>query len=46
MCDRLMLVQQEIDINVAALKAYDAEEYEVALRTFQVWRLVSEMLTE
>jgi hypothetical protein len=31
-----MLVQQEIDINVAALKAYDAGEYDVALRTFQV----------
>jgi hypothetical protein len=35
-----MLVQQEIDINVAALKAYDAEEYEVALRTFEVWHVV------
>ena len=33
-------MKQEIDINVAALKAYDAGEYEVALRTFEVWRLV------
>lgn len=33
-----MLVQQEIDINVAALKSYDAGEYDVALRTFQVFK--------
>ena len=44
-CGRLMLVQQEIDINVAALKAYDVGEYEVALKTFEVWPLISEMLT-
>jgi hypothetical protein len=42
---RLMLLQQEIDINVAALKAYDVGEYEVALKTFEVWGIVSEMLT-
>jgi len=29
-------MKQEIDINVAALKAYDAGEYDVALRTFGV----------
>jgi hypothetical protein len=40
-----MLVQQEIDINVAALKAYDVGEYEVALKTFEVWHLNSGLLT-
>jgi hypothetical protein len=29
-------LKQEIDVNVAALKAYDAGEYEVALKKFQV----------
>ena len=30
-------MKQEIDINVAAVKAYDAGEYDVALRMFAVW---------
>ena len=29
-------LKQEIDINVAALKAYDAGDYELALKTFEV----------
>ena len=29
-------MKQEIDINVAALKAYDAGDYRVALETFEV----------
>ena len=28
-------MKQEIDINVAALKAYDSENYELALKTFE-----------
>jgi hypothetical protein len=33
---KIVPMKQEIDINVAALKAYDAGEYEVALQTFGV----------
>jgi len=29
-------MKQEIDINVAALKAYDAGDYDLALKTFEV----------
>lgn len=32
-------MKQEIDINVAALKAYDAGDYELALKTFEVCAL-------
>jgi hypothetical protein len=33
---KIVSMKQEIDIHVAALKAYDAGEYEVALQTFGV----------
>ena len=32
-------MKQEIDINVAALKAYDAGDYDLALKTFEVCAL-------
>jgi len=30
-------MKQEIDINIAALKAYDAQDYPTALQTFSVY---------
>lgn len=33
---KVFSMKQEIDINVAAVKAHDAGEYEVALRMFAV----------
>ena len=33
-------MKQEIDINVAALKAYDAGDYDLALKTFEVFVVV------
>jgi hypothetical protein len=38
-------MKEEIDINIAALKAYDAGDYREALRTFEVCILNSVGLT-
>ena len=38
---KVVSMKQEIDINIAALKAYDAQDYPTALQTFSVFPLLS-----